>query len=189
LVRNAALALAGAFLMSGCAATGTANVDPGYRPERNGVLVASVTASGYLPGALLLHVVRRDAPSFHVASIPVNDSAFGIDWPDGDPAVRNGSRGRLAVIELPPGEYQLRGLAINRPSAPPYEAKNAPGYDFSIAAGKATYLGGVHVDVQPSAALRKLPLATSLEDRRERDLPLLHRRYPGVLPAAVILTQ
>ena len=158
---------------------GTSNVDPAYRPGANGLLVASLTASGYNPGTLWVQVVRASASTETVASIPVNDPAYGLDWQAGDPAVTNGGAGRVAVVELAPGEYELRRWVINIGNSAAYSSRRPLAYRFNIVAGKATYVGNLHVDVQRSAA-ESLPLATTLEDRRERDLPIVRRKYSGV---------
>jgi hypothetical protein len=138
-----------------------------------------VTASGYNPGTLWVQVVRASAATDTVASIPVNDPAYGLDWQVGDPAVTNAGEGRVAVVELAPGDYELRRWVINVGNRAAYSSRRPLGYRFNIVAGKATYLGNVHVDIQRSAA-ESLPFATTLEDRRERDLPIVQRKYSGV---------
>ncbi len=167
------------MLIGGCASVGTSNVDPAYRPGANGLLVASVTTSGYNPGTLWVQVVRASAATETVASIPVNDPAYGLDWRVGDPAVTNGGEGRIAVVELAPGEYELRRWVINVDNRAAYSSRRALGYRFNIVAGKASYVGNLHVDIQRSAA-ESLPFATTLEDKRERDLPIVQGRYSGV---------
>jgi hypothetical protein len=171
--------IVGVAAIGACASIGTANVDSGWRPGANGLLVASVTSSGYNPGTLWFQVVRSHAPTEVVASIPVNDSAYGADWLAGDPAVLKGGSGRLAVIELAPGDYEMRRWVINVSNRAAYTSTRSFGYRFTISPGKATYLGNVHVDIQrgPTSAL---PFAVSLEDRRERDLPIFHRKYSAV---------
>jgi hypothetical protein len=175
--------------LGGCGSLGTANVDPGYRPGANGLLVASVTASGYTPGTLWYQVVLAGAPAQTVASIPVNDESYGLDWRNGDAAVPNGGSGRVAVVELPPGDYEMRRWVINVSNQAAFGSTRPFGYRFTIAPGKATYLGNVHVDIQRSASSRTLPFSVSLEDSRERDLPIFHRKYSGVRSGEVSFAQ
>jgi hypothetical protein len=180
LLRLIVSAIAGCLLASGCASVGTANVEPAYRPSTSGLLVVSVTASGYNPGTLWYQIVRSGAVAHTVASIPVNDRAYGLDWEAGDPAVPNSGAGRVAVIELGPGEYEMRRWVINVANRAAFISTKPFGFRFEIEAGKATYLGNVHVDIQRTADPDTLPFAVALEDRRDRDLAILHRKYPGV---------
>jgi hypothetical protein len=173
------------MLLAACAPLGTGNVDPAYRLGANGVLVASVTASGYNPGTLLYQVVRTNAPTHTVVTIPVNDEAQGLDWQLGDPLVRYSGYGRLAVVELPPGEYEFRRAFIHVSAEESYASNRAVGYRFTILPGRATYLGNVHVDIERVSASRMLP-AYTLTDQRSRDLPVLYRKYAAFKPDSVI---
>lgn len=172
--------VAACLLASSCASLGTANVDPGYRPGAAGVLVASVSASGFTPGKLWYQVVRARAVTETVASIPVNDPAHGLDWQSGDAEVPNGGIGRIAVIELSPGEYELRRWVMGRSTHGSFSSRRPFGYRFVIEAGKVTYVGSVHVDLQRTADADTLPYRISLDDRRERDLAIVRRKYPGL---------
>lgn len=185
MVRNVILAVAAAVLAAGCM-SGARNADPGYRPGSNGLLVASLTASGHSPpGRLSYLVVRAEQPAQTVAAIPLNDEALALDWQLGDYAVHNNGYGRLAVVELPPGHYELRRGFIYVSAQEAYASARVLGYRFEILPGKATYLGNVHVDIEISAA-RRIHADTSLRDRRSRDLPLLHRKYAGVRPEHLV---
>lgn len=179
----------GLAMLAGCASLGTANVDPSYRPGANGLLVASVTASGYNPGTLWYQVVRTNAVTRTVASIPVNDEAYGMDWRAGDPSVPQAGAGRLAVLELAPGEYELRRWVINVGNQAAYSSTRPMGYRFAVEPGKATYLGNVHVDIQRSASAGSGPYAATLEDQRARDLPILYRKFPGVSAQQVLFAK
>lgn len=183
LVRSVVLAIAAAVL-AGCANPGTQNVAVDYRPADQGLLVASVTASGYNPGRLLYQLVRVASPTQTVVTIPVNDEALGLDWRLGDLEVPNGGQGRLAVIELAPGDYELRRAFIEVSAQETYTSARRFGFRFTIAAGKATYLGNIHVNMERSPAGR-LMSSTTLVDRRRRDLPLFHKKYSGIKPDQV----
>jgi hypothetical protein len=177
--------IAAALLAAGCAQRGTANIEPAYRPGGAGLLVASVTASGHNPGTLSFQIVRVSAPTETVVTIPVNDEALGLDWRLGDPDVQNGGHGRLAVVELEPGEYEVRRGFIHVSAQETYTSVRRHGFRFTIIPGKATYLGNVHVDMRHSPEGRLLAV-TNLVDRRRRDLALLHKKYSGVRPEQVV---
>lgn len=186
MIRNAVLAVALATAAAGCAHTGTPNIDAASpNPGDKGLLVASLTASGYNPGTLSFQVVPVGEPGRTVAMIPVNDQAFGIDWPHGDPAVPNGGSGRLAVIELPPGEYELRRGIIEVSMQERYSSVRRYGYRFTIASGKATYFGNVHVELERSPA-GQLLAHTNVLDRRRRDVPLLLKKYASLKPEQIV---
>ena len=185
MLRPVVTALACGALLVGCAGTRAPNVDPAYRLTSNGVLVASVTVSGYNPGTISYQVVSRSDPTRIVVTIPVNDQAQGLDWQLGDPQVLRGGYGRLAVVELAPGQYEFRRGLLEVSARETYTSSNTFGYRFTITAGKATYLGNVHLDVELSDARRML-LSPMLLDRRSRDLPILYRKYASVQPNEVI---
>ena len=93
-------------LLAGCAGSGVKNVESDHKlAAGNGLLVVSVTASGFVPGTLWYQVVR---PGAAPVSIPVNDSSFGLDWSGASAEVKNAGSGRLAVVELPQGDYEMR---------------------------------------------------------------------------------
>jgi hypothetical protein len=186
LVRNAVVAVAAALLAAGCAAVVTSNVPPSYRPGDNGLLVVSLSASGYSPGTLWLQVAPAAALQQTAALIPVNDPAHGLDWIRSD-AVPPGAVGRLAVLELAPGAYQLRDWIIRIGSRQTLTSVRPLGYRFAIEPGKATYLGSLHVDLKSTVTVSAVAFEVQLEDRRGRDLPLLHARYPGVRAEQVVV--
>jgi hypothetical protein len=184
-IRGALAAIATALAAMGCAQTGTANVEPAYRPADKGLLVASLTASGHNPGTLSFQVVPLSAPAETAAAIAVNDETLGMDWRLGDLDVQNGGYGRLAVVELAPGDYEVRRGLLRVSALETYTSVRRYGFRFTIVPGKATYLGNVHVDMRrsPEGALLA---ATQLVDRRARDLALLHRKYTSIKPEQVV---
>lgn len=185
--RLIASAVACVALAGGCASTGTANVEAGYRPGAAGVLVISTTASGAIPGTLWYQIVRAHAVTQTVASIPVNDRAYGLDWEPGDSEVPNGGTGRVAVIELTPGEYELRRWVMGGGArGASFSSRRPFGYRFLIQAGKVTYVGNVHTDLQRTANSDIVPYRMSVHDRRERDLAVLRRKHPGVAAAPIV---
>jgi hypothetical protein len=167
-VRRLSIATLAALLLLGCTATGTKNVAGDYQPApAMGVLVASVSAGGYVPGELWFQVVRAGAPDQVAASILVNDSGA-------DPV-----NGRLAVVELPPGRYEVRRWVMNEGNRDAYSSRRPLGHHFDIRAGKATYIGHVRVDIQRSAG-RGLPFRITVDDRSARDLPQLRTSHPRI---------
>ena len=188
MLRLITIALVCGALLGGCAGTAAPKVDPAYRLTSKGLLVASVTVSGYNPGTFSHQVVRAASPTETVVTIPINDEANALDWRLGDPAVRDGGYGRLAVVELDPGDYELRRGIIRVSAQEAYVSSHAFGYRFTIVPGKATYLGNVHVHIELSAD-RQIRSSEVLLDRRSRDLPILYRGYSGVQQAQVIFPE
>lgn len=176
-----------AIVAGGCASGGTANVDAGHRPGAGGVLVVSATASGPIPGTLWYQIVRAHAVTENVASIPVNDRAFGLDWEPGDSAVPNGGTGRVAVIELSPGEYELRRWVMGGGArGGSFSSRRPFGYRFLIEPGKVTYVGNVHVDLQRTADSDTMPYRMAVHDERQRDLAIFRRKHPGLATAPIV---
>lgn len=190
-----ALVLLTAVLLSACA---TRNVDPDYRldgDKAEGVVVVSLTYEG---------LDRRDSPSWSYRRLDAEggNRIFArslrsqLDW--------EAPPGRLAVFALPPGSYEFyrcefAGLAgqaqptwstgrdgvitANNPwfagfNTPDYTARKAEAYSvkFEVAAGKAIYLGNLHLTWRGPPHTGTV----SVLDRAERDLGLLRTKYPNL---------
>jgi hypothetical protein len=64
LLRLIITAMACGALLAGCASTRVSNVDPAYRLASNGLLVASVTVSGYNPEVKRVVKTVATGPNF-----------------------------------------------------------------------------------------------------------------------------
>jgi hypothetical protein len=165
--------------LASCQVTGTANAERNLdlSAKSTGVAVVSVTVSGYLPGTHWYQIVDLKSPQQPPISVPTNADSFGLDWNPGSLGDKNFT-GRLAVIELAPGDYEIRRWVMMVGNSATYASRRPFGYRFSIAAGEIVYLGNVHTDIQRSASASALPYASTVTDRQERDLPLFQQKYP-----------
>jgi hypothetical protein len=183
-------------LASGCA---TLNINNDYRLNEQsgeGLVVVSLSYEG---------LAREDSPSwsYHRLGSDENLRIFAraarvpLDW--------EAPPGRLAVFALPAGRYEFyrcefAGLSsrTNRlvwrtgnngavtPNNPSYAGFDAPNYTaikaepfvvrFEVSAGKATYLGNLHLVWDENERNGRV----TVRDTSERDLSLLQQRFPQV---------
>jgi hypothetical protein len=173
LAASAAMVLAA----SGCVTTGTANVESAFDPAKRatGLVAMSLTVSGYVPGTHWYQIVDSNNPQTPI-SIPTNAESFGLDWSSVD---RNGKNavGRLAVIELPPGSYEVRRWIMNVGNVARFSSKRPIGYRFEVVAGETVYVGNVHTDIQRTASPNSVPYLTEVSNEQTRDLPILLSKY------------
>lgn len=171
--------LAAACALWGCAGPqGVPNADRSFSTAKRptGMLAASVTVSGYAPGSVWIQLLRS-GDTAPLLSIPVNVESFGLDWnPETDASGRS-FRGRLAALELAPGEYEFGRWVMNVGNSATYVSSARIGARATVKQGEVVYAGNVHIDLQQSASGR-LPSQVDLKDEAKRDLPLLGRKYP-----------
>jgi hypothetical protein len=173
------LSLAAAAALAGCAAPqGVANADRSFFTAKRstGLLAASVTVSGHVPGSVWVQLVRS-GDSSPPLSIPVNVASFGLDWDPASDSTGRSFQGRVAAVELSPGEYEFGRWVMNVGNSAVYVSGGRIGARVSIKPGEATYAGNIHIDIQRSAGAT-LPSRIDLNDESRRDLPLLVRKYP-----------
>lgn len=86
--------------------------------------------------------------------------------------------GRLAVLRLPPGDYEFHGWALTE-KMPGGAMEYGPARDFSyrfhVEPGKAAYLGRLSLQLSGRATQR-----LTVEDRRSDDLALLAKKHPDL---------
>jgi hypothetical protein len=156
----------------------------------SGVLVASLGRSGATDFnmTLTLRNVQTGKKSIVVVDNNKTDSDFGkierevtgkgftLDWGH---AAKDNPVGRLVVLNLPVGEYEIRGFDGD---APRFAQQSA---------GQITYLGSV-VIAMPDAIYYGQPTGqfhVATADARDRDGKLLQQKYPrlgGSLPAPAL---
>lgn len=95
--------------------------------------------------------------------------------------------GRLAVIELQPGEYEFyswRGGTSSGPGGFTVTVRSTEPFSkrFRVIPGKAVYLGNVHFSVSRSGPFQRAPYQMRVSDLRQRDLALLHQKNPRITP-------
>jgi len=175
---NLAIIMLSVFLI-GC---GVRNVPKDYSLDdagRKGVIVVSLTRSG-MQVISEMYVKARGMDNdykFVVAIsslITLSDFAkCAISIPEDKPC------GRLAIIELPEGEYEFyswKGSGGNRRMW----SKEEFSLRFKVIAGKAVYLGNLNFWFLQTQWKMKVT------DMRERDLPLLYQKNPSITPDLVV---
>lgn len=174
------ISLLGALCLAllGCQTVGVANVESGYDPakQKAGLAIMSLTISGYTPGTHWYQIINVDNPQRPV-SLATNSDSFGLDW---NPGTKNGKNfvGRIAVIELPDGRYEVRRWVMNVGNSARFASRRPISYRFSVSAGHTVYIGNVHTDIQQGASPTSLPYAVSITNEQERDIPLVLGKYP-----------
>lgn len=92
--------------------------------------------------------------------------------------------GRLAVLRLPPGDYEFHAWAL-REKMPGGETEYGPARDFSypfrIEPGKVAYLGRLNLQLS-ARATQKL----AVEDWQKDDLALLEKKHPELARLAIV---
>lgn len=108
----------------------------------------------------------------------------GLDTAEPLDILNNGKPvGRLAVLRLPPGNYEFHGWKVKAPDTHgerEYAPAQAYSYRFSIKPGAATYIGRLHLDLDGQRSQR-----LTLEDQRHEDLATLGKKHPGLSAAPV----
>lgn len=96
---------------------------------------------------------------------------LGSNLPDeGAIHVANQTTGRVLVLHLPPGEYELRDWSLSmrdEEGKVDLSAPNGGSYRFSVVGGEQRYLGNLHLSIKP-----RDHYSQSLSDARARDLAL-----------------
>jgi hypothetical protein len=154
--------------MTGCAAL---DVEPDYefKEDKNtGLLIVAVT---HKTDTVILRLRSKDNSIDE--AIMTHTSAAPMDF--------DNPKGRLAVIELPPGDYEfyqwetfLPGLRYTSPSF------SAP---FTIRKGQAVYVGSLYAYVDVTSWGGPRPLIDqelTVTDESERDIALFTKRYPNI---------
>ena len=177
-----------------------------------GVLIVSLTRSGWKGCSMFLDLRGVDNDYKAEVSIKEKKSLFErkkvMDWkcprfgkiPEDKPC------GRVAIIELPQGEYEFfswHGLeTIMVPSSgggftpmqssvlwPPPEFSKR----FKVTVGKAVYLGNLHISLRKKwrmgrfAPYRDLRYKLKIADTSDRDLPLVYQKNPMITADKVVV--
>jgi hypothetical protein len=157
-----------------------------FDPERgNGVIVGSVTETtgGSRPDNVYFGFARSDGTNRGLlatnATTMAGDVLVGFMFSHSDFAREAGVRGRVFAVELPPGDYALLGWLIEsgRITLTPIQA---PPLRFSVRRGEVTYVGNLNMvltDTNGSLWSSVSSGEARIDDRAERDLPILVTRY------------
>jgi hypothetical protein len=182
--------------------------------QGKGVLIVSLTRSGWKGCSILLDLRGVDNDYKAEVSIIEKKSLFErkkveTDWkcpmfgkiPEDKPC------GRLAIIELPQGEYEFfswhgfetrmvpnsaGGFTRMQSSVfvwPPPEFSER----FKVIAGKAAYLGNLHISLRKKLKMgrihpyRDIRYKLKIADMSERDLPLFYQKNPMMTADKVVV--
>ncbi len=146
------------------------------------MLVASVSVSGFAPGPVWFQLLRRGVTEAPL-SIPVNVEEYGLEWNPGKDSRGREFRGRLAALDLPPGDYEFGRWVMNIGTAT-FVSLGRLGPSVTIGAGDVLYVGNIHVDIQRSSGAY-LPARIRVFDASARDLAILKRNYPKLADANI----
>ena len=155
-------------LLAGTGACAKLNVGSGYRADPasgKGLAVFSFTANDRVSNFYLqYHAMGGGKPRGDITLWTVQDP---LDWRD--------PRGRLVVIELPAGEYELynvAGMGLQFSASEPFSAP------FTIEPGRVKYLGNVHVVIGTTLTA----FSVGVTERAAQDLGTFFERYPRLSP-------
>ena len=147
-----------------------------------GVIAVSVTASGTIPRGLAFQF-RPAGDTSRSRGVLVFSTKDVVDWPipDSGRTPVDQPPGRLAILEIAPGEYEFfrwSGFsgAMRVESGTPFSKR------FEVRAGEVVYLGNLHL------ITRDKKWVVSSSDRHDRDFPLLAKKLPNV-PQERIVTR
>lgn len=172
-------------LLAGCATTDQAPPTTTLTGNSNGLMIVSLTVTPTRGHPLHWHLYDLARPGERLKHLVGYAGTSREDWAPGDKFDVMG--GRLVVQELPPGTYELRSWEftemLDHKRTMIYWPKTALPFRFRVEAGRAVYLGNLHLHAEHQAT--NFPLRVF--DARERDLALFHSRYPGIAPGQIDL--
>jgi len=186
------------LLMGGYTGRSVAGDSP-EEAKGKGYVIVSLTRSG-LRGPYVIEIELRGRGSSHMSTQRVAGGLLASsDWPCPTfaPVPENQPCGRLAVLELPEGEYEFHSWHGTLTRAAPLQPSRIQAREkfskwFRVTAGQAVYLGNVNIHVIEECADGPLHLAGSrvsysvdVNDMQERDLALLYRKDPRFAPGTV----
>jgi hypothetical protein len=179
-------------LLNGCRAI---NVGEGYvldSSKATGVMVVSLTQAG-LPSSFNMFMEIRGVGNEYKSQVPVTDAFASSDWKCpflGTPSEAEPC-GRLAIVELAEGVYEFyswNGSSRVGALTQTMRAQSDFSKQFKITSGKAVYLGNVHFSVETGRAfMGQGRFAMKVRDMRERDLPLLASKNPGMTAEKIVI--
>lgn len=114
-------------------------------------------------------------PAARHVRLTVKDQALAepLDIVDSGEAI-----GRLAVMRLPPGDYELYDWKVvvpNRYGGDVFSPKRAFAYRFRVEAGRAIYLGNLDLRMTEQDTY-----GITVENKAKRDLALLEKKLPSM---------
>ena len=187
IIKNFTLLIFMVVFLDGCAVT---NIQEDYLLDENkgtGLLIISLTRSGISESSMFADI--RGVDNKYDDSIPVTDLFASSDWgcPLFGDIPENQTCGRLAIVELPKGEYEFYAWHGNSGSTSVWSVKKFS-KRFIITPGKAVYAGNINFLLKKEYTGEtmfgiKVPTPTfyvTTSDTRERDLSLFYKKNPKI---------
>jgi hypothetical protein len=140
------------LLLNGCAARNIAREYSFDEAKGTGIMLASVTQAG-LPSTFNMFADLRGVDNDYKSAVAVTDLFASSDWrcPPFGTSTEDKPCGRLAVVELPQGEYEFyswHGAATTGPtSSRSVRSQQEFSKRFKVTAGKVVYIGNIHFSV------------------------------------------
>lgn len=180
-----------AFFIVLLTACSSANIKSNYSLNKNneiGLLVVSLVRSGAVGFNMFADI--KGVNSKYNNSITVTNLLASKDWdcpmfgeiPKAKPC------GRLAVIEMPKGEYEF--YAWHGRLGGNYTIRSIKKFSkkFKIYSGKATYIGNIHFIMSRKETgkyllgmpVKKLRFDIEISNIQDRDLSLFYKKYPKI---------
>lgn len=169
-MRRLLASLAVAALLAGCAGAAHRGVSEVKLDGAQALVIGSITYdSGQGQYGIAAHGTVPVGPSNFSASV-----GYSL-WPPLGPLFDDAlqKRGGTFAVQVAPGEYRLTGWFI-RQGYINYRSTDPIDIVFTVEPGRATYLGNVHFESSG---------AVTLQDRRERDLPIIESRVAALTQA------
>jgi hypothetical protein len=191
---SAALVSLSLLLVSVLTGCGAANIERGYSLDGRkgtGVAVVSLAQSG-IAGNYATSVSLRGVENSYDDSVPMSNRIVSMDWscPLFAAASEDAPCGRLAIIELPQGEYEFYSWIARGNLGPGVSTEFRPTKLFSkrfkVFAGKAVYLGNFHIMVPTGLFRGAYRIKTT--DMQQRDLPLFYQKHPNITSESVFVS-
>lgn len=128
--------------------------------------------------ARAVHKESKDRPHAHSVVVKGPNTVDALDIQDAGKAM-----GRVAVIRLSPGDYEVHAWQLRESSLygeTEYRPAREFTYRFSIKPGEATYIGRLNLHLGQGNTQRM-----TIKDRQAEDMNLLGRKHHGLLAGTV----
>lgn len=179
------------LFFGGC---GTLNVSRNYmlnEKSNAGILVVSMTQSEDQYHYLWYHY--RSLDNSITGRIPGTHTELSNDWRIDKDKPKNNYIGRIGIIELPAGEYELYkwtgwiNHGLIRYIITPIKLFS---YKFKVIPGKALYIGNIDMRLNKENHILSIVIKNTclrIIDSRNRDLELIFKRYNNIKSENVII--
>jgi hypothetical protein len=177
--------------VSGCATKNVENDFSFRNAMGHGLLVGSLTTKdpGNWSGSDITMVFTPKDPQASRVRITINSKCDAVQHPRSTDF--KDVCGHLFAIELPPGDYALDNWTIEPLGSGVFTPKQWQAPTVTIQRGKATYVGNIYLRFDSEMkgpgndGYHGWPVDT---DMRDRDLPMLLRRYPALKQDDVVVS-